>query len=219
MSLVTNGVALAAVASANLISAIFMPKRSISSSLGTFSAYITLEEHHHDEMVITDHPVEQGAQISDHAYKKAAELTITIGWTNSSLAAVASLQLGNYSAYAYERLLTLQKLRELFSISTGKRKYQNMLIQSIDTTTDARTENAFIATLHCREVIVVQTTTSQLVPAEKQAMPQKTAQPVNTGTKQPIATNTEIRARSAALQGVQAVANAAGVQGPTGFSK
>lgn len=196
-SLVTSGIAVAAVVGAELVSAIFAPKRSIKSSLGTFSAYITIEEHHHDELVITDHPVEQGAQISDHAYKKPAEVTITIGWTNSSIAAVTSLKFGNYSSYVYERLLDLQKKRELFSLSTGKRKYQNMLIQSIDTTTDARTENSFIATLHCREVIVVATATTQLVPAENQAMPQKTAQGTNTGTKQPQATNTSLLYRLA----------------------
>ncbi|SUD94223.1 Uncharacterised protein [Ralstonia mannitolilytica] len=201
-SLVTSGIALAAVAGADLISAIFMPKRSINSSLGAFSAYITLEEHHHDELVITDHPVEQGAQISDHAYKKPSELTITIGWTNSSIASITSLQFGNYSSYAYERLLKLQKNRELFSISTGKRKYQNMLIQSLDVTTDAKTENACIATLHCREVIIVQTTTTQLVPAENQAMPQKTGQATNTGTKQPQATNTSVLYRGASALGL-----------------
>ncbi|MGK2829249.1 phage baseplate protein [Ralstonia pseudosolanacearum] len=196
-SLLTSGLALAAVAATDLVSAIFMPRRSINSSMGTFSAYITLEERHRDELVITDHPVEQGAQISDHAYKKPSEVTITIGWTNSSLASLTSLQFGNYSSYAYDRLLQLQKMRELFSISTGKRRYQNMLIQSIDVTTDAKTENACIATLHCREVIVVQTMTTQLVPAENQAMPQKTGQAANAGTKLPQATNTSLLYRLA----------------------
>lgn len=205
-SLVTSGLAVAALAGADLVSAIFMPKRSINSSLGTFSAYVTLEEQHSDELVITDHPVEQGAQISDHAYKKPAELTITIGWTNSSRASVTSLQFGNYSSYAYDRLLQLQKLRELVNISTGKRKYLNMLIRSISVTTDARTENALIATLNCREIIVVQTSTTQLVPAENQAMPQKTGQSTNAGTKQPQATNTSLL-----YQGVSAGKSALGL--------
>lgn len=46
-------------------------------------AQITLEEHHTDEMQITDHPVEKGAIISDHAYKLPAEVRITCGWSNS----------------------------------------------------------------------------------------------------------------------------------------
>ncbi|WP_407059275.1 phage baseplate protein (plasmid) [Ralstonia syzygii subsp. celebesensis] len=172
----------------NIISGFFSPKRSI----GSFHAYITLQEQHHDELVITDHPVEQGAAISDHAYKKPAELTLTIGWSDSSLSALTSLQFGNYSSFAYEQLLSLQAQRILVDISTGKRKYSNMLIQAISTTTDERNENSMIATVHCREVIIVQTKATTLAPAANQAMPQKTASITNTGTKQPQATNTSV---------------------------
>lgn len=187
-----TGIGIAASIGGELVSAFFRPKRSINSSLGSFHLYVTIEERHHDELVITDHPVEQGAAISDHAYKKPSELTLTIGWTNSSLAAIGTLNFGGYSSAAYKQLLLLQKMREPFSISTGKRKYQNMLIQSLDTTTDARTENSFITTLHCREVIIVQTTTTQLQPAQNMASPQKTATITNAGTKQPQATTTSL---------------------------
>jgi hypothetical protein len=44
---------------------------------------IVLEEMHDDEIVITDHPVEKGAQIADHFYKKPSELTIRCAWSNS----------------------------------------------------------------------------------------------------------------------------------------
>lgn len=187
-----TGIGIAASIGGELVSAFFSPKRSINSSLGSFSLYVTLEERHHDELVITDHPVEQGAAISDHAYKKPSELTMTIGWTNSSLASIGTLQFGNYSRSTYQDLLALQKQRIPFDISTGKRKYSNMLIQSLDTTTDAKTENSLIVTLHCREVIIVQTTTTQLQPAANMASPQKTAATSNTGTKQPRATTTSL---------------------------
>jgi hypothetical protein len=192
-----TGIGIAASIGGELVSAFFSPKRSINSSLGSFSLYVTLEERHHDELVITDHPVEQGAAISDHAYKKPSELTMTIGWSNSSLASIGTLQFGNYSRSTYQDLLALQKQRIPFDISTGKRKYSNMLIQSLDTTTDAKTENSLIATLHCREVIIVQTTTTQLQPAANMASPQKTAATSNTGTKQPQATTTSVLYRLA----------------------
>lgn len=175
----------------NLVSGFFSPKRSI----GSFHAYVTLEEQHHDELVITDHPVEQGASISDHAYKKQAEVTLMIGWSNSSLNAVTSLQFGNYSSYAYQQLLALQAQRIPFDVSTGKRKYHNMLIQAISVRTDERTENSTIATVHCREVIIVQTTTTTLQPAANQSNPQKTAATANTGTKTPQATQTSLAYR------------------------
>lgn len=44
---------------------------------------ITTEETHNDEIVITDHPVEKGARISDHFYKLPAEVTIRCAWSNS----------------------------------------------------------------------------------------------------------------------------------------
>lgn len=44
---------------------------------------VTLEEVHHDELEITQHPVEQGANIADHAFKRPAEVIVTYGWSNS----------------------------------------------------------------------------------------------------------------------------------------
>lgn len=42
-----------------------------------------IEEVHHDELMITDHPVERGSNISDHAYKLPAEVIIRYGFSNS----------------------------------------------------------------------------------------------------------------------------------------
>jgi hypothetical protein len=53
------------------------------SQLPDIIAQATVEEHHNDELEITDHPVEQGAMISDHAYKRPAEVTLRLGWSNS----------------------------------------------------------------------------------------------------------------------------------------
>lgn len=192
-----TGIGIAASIGGEIVSAFFSPKRSITSSVMSFQAYITLDERHHDELVITDHPVEQGASISDHAYKKPAEVTMTLAFSNSSLRSIATFQFGNYSQFVYKNLLTLQASRTPFDLSTGKRRYKNMLIQSLDTTTDAKTENSLIVTLHCREVIIVQTTTTQLQPAANMASPQKTAATSNTGTKQPQATTTSVLYRLA----------------------
>lgn len=197
-----TGIGIAASVGGEIVSAFFGPKRSINSPLGNFHLYVTIDEQHHDELVITDHPVEQGAAISDHAYKKPAELTLTIGWTNSSIAAVTSLQMGGYSAFAYKTLLQLQAMRTPFSISTGKRRYQNMLIQSLATTTDAKTENSLVVTMHCREVIIVQTTTTQLQPAANMSSPQKTAATTNAGTKTPQSTATSLIYRGASSLGL-----------------
>ena len=51
-------------------------KRSIS----TFSGYACLEENSTDELEITEHPVQRGANITDHAYLKPSTVTIRFSY-------------------------------------------------------------------------------------------------------------------------------------------
>ncbi len=62
-----------------LQSILVRPKRSI----GAFTGYVAIEETHEDVLEITDHPVELGAKISDHAYKEPSSVIIRAGWSNS----------------------------------------------------------------------------------------------------------------------------------------
>lgn len=55
------------------------PKRAI----GPFTAHVTLREVHTDEIEVTDQPVEQGALISDHAFRRPSEIVIECMWSNS----------------------------------------------------------------------------------------------------------------------------------------
>lgn len=77
MSQVTGFVS--AAAQLGLQSIIIRPTRK----LGPLTAQVTVSETHSDELEITQHPVEQGAAISDHAFKRPAELTIVCAWSNS----------------------------------------------------------------------------------------------------------------------------------------
>lgn len=56
------------------------PKRSI----GAFVATVTIEEQHQDDLQITDHPVEIGANITDHAYRRPSSVVIKAGWSNAA---------------------------------------------------------------------------------------------------------------------------------------
>lgn len=155
----------------------FIPKRS----LGGFVANVTVEEAHQDRLTITRHPVEQGAQISDHAYKEPAAVTIKAGWSNSSAAAGGD---PSYIRAIYAQLLELQATREPFSIVTGKRVYENMLFSSLAVTTDEVTETTLLLTAACEEVIIVETQAVTVPPRDVQADPAKTAATANAGTKQ-----------------------------------
>lgn len=52
-------------------------------SIGGIVAQVTLEERHQDDLEITEHPVERGAAITDHAFKHPAEVIIKCAWSNS----------------------------------------------------------------------------------------------------------------------------------------
>lgn len=180
------------------------PKRSI----GAFTAQVTIEETHQDDLEITDHPVELGAKITDHAYKLPSQLTIKCGWSNSptsgnffqslknavtgTIAGVKNLTGNDVSAVkeVYANFLKLQSDRELLDVYTGKRVYTNMLVKSLHTQTDVDTENSLILTVTLRQVIIVSTRTLTLSATsiasdpEKLDNPEKNAVQTNSGTKQ-----------------------------------
>lgn len=181
-----------------LITAIFNPARSI----GSVAIQCTLEETHFDEIQITDHPVEMGAMISDHAFKKPAEVIIRAGWSNAGLQSIVtdlsqainlfstgvlnfsdSTAPFNYASQVYQQLLGLQTSGQVFQIITGKRTYQNMLIRSLAVTTDEKSENALFVTAVCRQVIIVQTATVTGLNAQNLGNPQANASTTNSGAQ------------------------------------
>ena len=129
------------------------PQRSI----GGVTFDVVVEEQHEDTLEITEHPVEHGANISDHAFMKPASVTIRAGVSDGS---------------------------EPFDIITGKRKYRNMLIETLSVLTDADSENALVVTADCREVIIVKTQTVSVPPRSRHRNAGKTGGTANKGQKQ-----------------------------------
>lgn len=182
----------------NIITAIFKPHRQI----GSITAQVTIDEHHIDDLVITEHPVESGAVITDHSFKRPPSVTIKCAWSNSGFSALTAQvsnliqaflgtsQVGlgtfNQSQAVYQQLLALQESRIPFDLSTGKRNYKNMLIRSLAVDTDQQTEGALFVTLVCQQIIIVQTQTVILTPSADMKNPQKTAQTQSAGVKQAV---------------------------------
>lgn len=151
-------------------------------AIGDIQADVTVEEEGLDELTITQHPVEQGAPIADHAYKNPAQCMLRVAWSNSS--PVAGYDLG-YAQEVYDKLLTLQESRELFTLYTGKRVYPNMLLASVHLHTDQVSENGLFIRARCEQVIITQTTlTSVSSTSSVLTQPEKTAPVVNAGAKQ-----------------------------------
>lgn len=166
------------------------------SSIGGIEIQATLEEVLTDTLQLTEHPVEVGAAIVDHAYKRPAELVLRCGWSNSSLDALAGaiqsifsgggLTGSDYVSGIYSQLLTLQESREPFDIMTTRRMYTDMQIVSLQKTVDNKTSNVLMVQATCRQIIRVFTQATTLPARENQANPKETAGVENTGVKQTI---------------------------------
>lgn len=163
-----------------------------------FSAQVTTREVGTDELVITENPVQQGAEVTDHSYKKAASVLVEVGWSNSGIQslvndveAVSTLLTGdgtggfNYSDQIYNQLLQLQLSRIPFDLTTGKRAYTNMLIRAMSQPTTSETENALFVTMICQQVILTQTQDVTFPPSNVQANPASTGSTASVGTVQP----------------------------------
>lgn len=151
-------------------------------TLGDITIDCPIEETHKDTLAITDHPVEQGASISDHAYKEPAQVTLKAGWSNASEQAAGDEE---YIVDIYDQLLDLQASREPFDIITGKRDYSNMLIRDLSTTTDAKTAAVLEIIIDCRQVILVETQTTTVPDSSVHSNAAKTAATQNKGVVQP----------------------------------
>lgn len=146
-------------------------------SLGEIHFDVVIEENHEDNLEITEHPVEQGAEVNDHAYKKAMSVTLYAGISNAG-------QTDHRAVEFYEKILELQAKRKPFDIITGKRQYENMLIEGLTETTDLNTENALLLTIHCREVNIVETQTTGVPPRSRHKNGAKTGDVSDKGQKQ-----------------------------------
>lgn len=207
---------------------IFNIKFNDGSTMDDIIPQIVEEERLIDQMEITQHPVEQGASIADHAFKRPAEVTVKFSWsksffnngintslvnagiglnvaTNPNLTGIANIAAIGINAVTgqeiqsqftgssssqndaiYQALLQLQANRGLFSLYTGKRILDNMLLKTIALEVNRMKENSLHAILTCEQLIIVQSEIITL-PANVQFNPSITASPVNKGNKSPIA--------------------------------
>lgn len=179
MSLLDIGESLLSAALDGLIGPIFVRQRNI----GGFIADVTIREDHEDELVITENPVEQGADVTDNSYKAPARLTVDVGYSNSAPNSGGD---PNYVQNIYAQFLALQASRQPFDVITGKRMYSNMVIALLHTTTDEASENSLFLTVRMREIILVDTQTVSVPPSQNMSNPQDNAATTNNGTQQPV---------------------------------
>lgn len=176
MSLLPTGLTILAASLEGLLNPTVIRPRSI----GGFVADITVEELSSDKTTITKHPVEQGAAITDHAIIEPAEVMIRTGWSNSSFQAGGD---PNYVQEIYAAFLALRATRQPFEIQTGKRLYEDMLIEELTQRTDKDNENSMMLVCRCRQLLLVSTQTVSVPNSANMKSPQVNAPTQDLGTK------------------------------------
>ena len=127
-----------------------------------FDAFLKID--HVTKLKITEHPVQEGAALTDHAYLEPAELTMEIGMSDVAQSLVTGQFAGGLprSVNAYKILREMQEQRVPLMCHTRLRTYQNMLIETISVSDDYLTQYGLKATVTLREILVAKVTTVKI---------------------------------------------------------
>ena len=147
-------------------------------SLGGLTFTVTISEAEKQTAKLTDYPVEDGVSYSDHVILAPREVTVQVGQGVDESETDPRDKL--------DKLRELMTAREPIEVYTGKSYYKSMIITSISTTTDAKTETVMIASVTLREVRIAQTQAAAvpIIPKKKQKQPKKTMASTKRGTQQ-----------------------------------
>lgn len=116
-----------------------------------------LQTNYSRSLTITQHPVETGSAISDHAYVNPVELVMQIGMSDVMTSIIPGQfdQGKSRSSTAFEVLKKLQEQRIPMDVMTTKfGLFKNMLIETIAVPDDYTTMNGLKATVTMKEVFV-----------------------------------------------------------------
>jgi hypothetical protein len=165
-----------------------------AGNIGGIEVDATIEEIHSNSLQVTEHPVEAGALITDHSFKRPVGLVMRCGWSNSSAAAFnatltalfsgGAVALSDYVSGVYSQLLALQETRAVFAVMTSICMYQNMLMTDVQLLRDQKTSQALMVTVTFRSVILVSTQSTTLPATAVQKDPASSAEVLNNGTQQ-----------------------------------
>lgn len=129
----------------------------IKTNIGGFFFDAVLREDHTETVKVTEHPVQTGANISDHAYNMPARLTMEVGMSDAmdSIVAGQFTGWGTKSKSAYQMLKQLKEARLPLKVLTRLNLYENMIIEEINAPDDVKTQRGLRCTVTMREIFVI----------------------------------------------------------------
>jgi len=138
------------------------------------------KENHVGSVRVTEHPVQGGSNISDHAYNLPDKLTIEV-LVSDSVQPIVSGQFasgGTKSISAYEVLRKLKEKRVLVSVRTRLHYYTNMIIEGMNVSDDYKSANSLKCTVSLRQVMMAVVPIEYVTLSKRQAVVE-----TNKGTK------------------------------------
>lgn len=133
--------------------------------LGGLVADVWVDERHRRELEVTKNPIEYGSPITDHAFVKARQLTVTFGVTNTPMAANDSFGSSDRVSEAREKLFKFQDNAELLTVITiSGGEYKDCLLAGIGWVTDSTNPHSTIFSLDLEEVKITKTEKTDYVP-------------------------------------------------------
>jgi len=116
----------------------------LSRDIGGIPVDVIVSEEAFSEMEIPEHPVEKGAKVSDHAWRKPEVINLEAANADAAQA-------------GYDAFKEVQKRAEPFDFMSGWTLHKNMLIQTLNPSRDKETGQIFNFSCILKEVIIVET--------------------------------------------------------------
>jgi hypothetical protein len=148
---------------------------------------VVVSEAHDAEVEVTEHPVEQGANITDHARVKAEAVTLDALVSNTPLADSLRLENGQPKEFPWQapgraqdiylQLRDLKDARQLVTVATQRGTYTNMVITRLSVPVTVETGEALRFTITLKQVRLVSTSTVKTQMPQKQKLGKQAATP------------------------------------------
>lgn len=128
----------------------------ISPTFGNFIFDAVFNTDHSANLTVTQHPVQSGASISDHAFMEPDEVNIEIGMTDVAAGASDG---SSRSVNAYTQLRAIMELREPVTLITRLKTYSDMIVTSMSAPDDVKTMHALRASIYFQKINIVNVST------------------------------------------------------------
>lgn len=144
-----------------------LPQASSSSSTGSQGQAFTyvfdavFRNEHDQSMTPTKHPVQTGANITDHVFVNPATLNMEIGMSDvmdSFTAGMWGAAGSSKSVSAYQKLLTLELARVAVTIQTRLNTYQSMVLVQLKPVEDYKTRHSLRCMIRWEQIFVASIT-------------------------------------------------------------